>query len=120
MFLSLGFPPLRSQTGHWPGFGVGVGFGGLGVGLGFGGLGVGLGFSGLGVGLGFPGLGVGLGFPGLGVGLGLVSPCLGVGLGFESAQVLALPRVNPITTSSVAQTLVIGFRTANRCFIKCM
>jgi len=109
--LSLGFPPLRSQTGHCPGFGVGVGFGGLGVGLGFGGLGVGLGFSGFGVGLGFDGLGVGLGFDSL---------CFGVGLGFESAQVLAVPNVSPIATSSVAQTFVIGFRTANRFFINCM
>ena len=89
------------QTAHWPGFGVGVGFGGLGVGLGFG------------------GLGVGLGLDGLGVGLGLVSPCFGVGLCFgPSAQVLAVPRVSPIAMSRVAEIFVIGFKIASRFFIK--
>ena len=97
--MSFGFPPLRSQTGHCPGFGVGVGFGGLGVGLGFGGLGVGLGFCGLGVGLGLP-------------------LCFGVGLAFgPSAQVLAVPRVSPMATSSVAEIFVIGLKIASRFFI---
>jgi hypothetical protein len=78
-----------SQTTHWPGLGVGVGFGGLGVGLGFGGFGVGVGFAGL-----------------------------GVGLGLVSAQVTeAEPRVRPIPTRTVTQIFVIGFKTANRFFI---
>ena len=87
-----------SQTTHWPGLGVGVGFGGFGVGLGFGGFGVGVGFGGFGVGVGFAGL--------------------GVGLGLVSAQVTeAEPRVRPIPMRSVAQILVIGFKIADRFFI---